>query len=181
MNLETLGNLGEFVSGIVVVISLIYLAMQVRHNTRSIRTENYARALERVSAMQSRLSQDGDFCALFNRALADPFNLSPNERIQFTWCLYEMFGGQEFLFHQSQDGTVPEEVWERWSDTMVWWLTFPGVRAWWLSRPTPFSASFTSYIDALLERPPADTTANQRWWDFISANRPTRPHDQVDL
>jgi hypothetical protein len=181
LNLETLGNLGEFVSGIVVIISLIYLAMQVRHNTRSIRTENYARALERVSALQSRLSQDGDFCALFNRALADPSDLSPDERIQFTWCLYELFGGQEFLFHQSQAGTVPEEVWERWSDTMAWWLTFPGVQSWWLSRPTPFSASFTSYIDALLERAPADAVANQRWRDFISANRLTQSHDQVDL
>ena len=181
MNLETLGNLGEFVSGIVVVISLIYLAMQVRHNTRSIRTENYARALERVSAMQSRLSQDGDFCALFNRALADPSDLSPDERIQFTWCLYELFGGQEFLFHQSQAGTVPEEVWERWSDTTAWWLTFPGVRSWWHSRPTPFSASFTLYVDALLERAPADARANQRWQDFISASPPRRSQDQADL
>jgi hypothetical protein len=44
MDLETLGNLGEFISGIVVIISLVYLAMQVRQNTRSLRTENYARA-----------------------------------------------------------------------------------------------------------------------------------------
>jgi hypothetical protein len=69
-------------------------------------------------------------------------------------------GGQEFLFHQSQAGTVPEEVWERWSDTTAWWLTFPGVRSWWLSRPTPFSASFTSYIDALLERAPIRARIN---------------------
>ena len=181
MNLETLGNLGEFVSAIAVVISLIYLALQVRHNTRSVRTENYARALERVSSMQSRLSQDGDFCALFNRALSDPFGLSPDERIQFTWCLYEMFGGQEFLFHQSQDGTIPEEVWERWSATTAWWLTFPGVRAWWLARPTAFSAGFTAYVDGLLERAPADAIANQRWRDFISAKRRPQSHDPVDL
>jgi hypothetical protein len=180
LNLETLGNLGEFISGVVVIISLIYLALQVRHNTRSIRAENYGRALERVSAMQSRLSQDGDFCALFNRALSDPFKLSPDERIQFTWWLYELFGGQEFLFHQSQAGAIPEEVWKRWSDTMAWWLKFPGVRAWWVSRPTPFSASFTSYIDDLLERASADAIDNQRWWDFISANRPTQSRDQTD-
>ena len=181
MNLETLGNLGEFISGIVVIISLVYLAMQVRQNTRSIRTENYARALERVSALQSRLSQDGEFCALFSQALTGPSNVSPNERIQFTWCLYELFGGQEFLFHQSQAGTVPEEVWERWSDTMTWWLSFPGVRAWWDGKPTPFSASFTSYIDTLIERASADPTANQRWRDFVSADGPARPHDQADL
>jgi hypothetical protein len=181
LNLETLGNLGEFISGIFVVVSLVYLATQVRQNTKSLRTENYARALERTSTMQSRLSQDGDFSAMFSRALVDPSELSPNERIQFTWCLYEMFGGHEFLFHQSEAGALPDEVWERWSETMAWWLSFPGVRSWWHAKPTPFSGSFSSYIDTLLDRAPADRTANQRWRDFVSANGPARPHDQADL
>ena len=181
MDLETLGNLGEFASGIVVIISLVYLAAQVRQNTKSLRTENYARALERVSAIQSRLSQDSDFNERFSRGLLDPSQLSRNERVQFTWCLYEMFGGHEFLFHQSQSGAIPEEVWERWSETMVWWFAFPGVRSWWHSRPAPFSASFSSYIDTVLERKPADRAANQRWLDFISVDSSTPPHDQADL
>ena len=180
MNLEMLGNLGEFVSGIVVIASLAYLAVQVRHNTRSLRTENYARALERVSALQSRLSQDGDFCALFSRALTDPSSVDPNQRIQFTWILYELFGGQEFLFHQSQAGAIPEEVWERWSETMAWWLSYPGVRSWWHAKPTPFSASFSAYVDALLHRPTPDENANQRWQDFIMRDDPTRLNDQAE-
>jgi hypothetical protein len=79
LDLETLGNLGEFLSGIVVIASLAYLAVQVRHNTRSLRTENYARALERISAMQSRLSQDSEFSERFSRGLLDPSQLSCNE------------------------------------------------------------------------------------------------------
>ena len=181
MNLEMLGNLGEFVSGIVVIASLAYLAVQVRHNTRSLRTENYARALERISAIQSRLSQDGDFNERFSKGLLDLSQLSRNERVQFTWCLYELLGAQEFLFHQSQAGAIQEEVWERWSETMAWWLAFPGVRSWWHARPTPFSASFTAYIDALLERPQVDSNANQRWRDFVQGAEATPPHDQAEL
>jgi hypothetical protein len=45
LDLETLANLGEFVSAIAVVVSLVYLAYQVRQSTHSLRTENYARAL----------------------------------------------------------------------------------------------------------------------------------------
>jgi hypothetical protein len=180
LDLETLGNLGEFLSGIVVIASLAYLAVQVRHNTRSLRTENYARALERISAIQSRLSQDSEFNERFSKGLIDLSQLSRNERVQFTWCLYELFGGQEFLFHQSQAGAIPEEVWERWSETMVWWLSFPGVRTWWHARPTPFSASFTAYIETLLERPPVDQNANQRWRDFIMSDDPTRLNDQAE-
>ena len=42
MGLDSLAQLGEFVGGVFVVPSLVYLAHQVRQNTRSLRTENYA-------------------------------------------------------------------------------------------------------------------------------------------
>ncbi len=141
--------------------------MQFRQNTKSLRTENYTRALERTSAIQSRLSQDTDFSERFSRGLLDPSQLSRNGRVQFTWCLYELFGAQEFLFHQSQAGAVPEEIWERWSETMIWRFSFPGVQSWWHAKPTPFSASFSAYIDAILKRAPADLAANQRGSDFL--------------
>ncbi len=35
MSLEDLGNLGEFLGSIGVIVSLIYLALQIRQNTRS--------------------------------------------------------------------------------------------------------------------------------------------------
>ena len=58
MSLDTLAQIGEFVGGFFVVISLIYLARQVGQNTKSLRTENYARVLDRMSTLQSRLSLD---------------------------------------------------------------------------------------------------------------------------
>ncbi len=37
MTLEDLGNLGEIIGAIAVVISLVYLAVQIRQNTAQIR------------------------------------------------------------------------------------------------------------------------------------------------
>ena len=37
MSLEDLGNIGEFVAAVAVVVSLIYLAVQIGQNTRSLR------------------------------------------------------------------------------------------------------------------------------------------------
>jgi len=41
MSLEDLGNIGEFVAAVSVVVSLIYLAVQIRQNTRSVRASTY--------------------------------------------------------------------------------------------------------------------------------------------
>jgi len=87
--------------------------------------------------------------------------------VQFTWTFYEMFGAFEFMFHQATSNELPPEVWERWSETLSWWLSLPGVKAWWISRPAPFSASFTSYIDGKLQQGPAYGDASQRWGAFL--------------
>ena len=54
LDLDTMANLGEFVSAIAVVVSLLNLANQVRQSTHSFRTENFARALERIATTQAR-------------------------------------------------------------------------------------------------------------------------------
>jgi hypothetical protein len=168
LSLETLANLGEFVSGVAVVVSLVYLALQVRQNTRSLRTENYARALERLASLQSRLGEDSDLARVFARGLLDTRALSPDQRVQFTWAFYEMFGAFEFMFHQAQAGALPAEVWQRWSATLAWWLSLPGVQTWWHAKPAPFSASFSSFVDACLHDNPVDVEAAGRWQEFLA-------------
>jgi hypothetical protein len=168
VQLEDLANLGEFVSALVVLGSFVYLAIQMRQNTQAIRAENYARALDRISAMQAQMSRDVEFSAFVSTAVADPARLSPGDRIRFAWLMYEMFGAFEFLFLQAQHRTLPAEVWARWSATTAWWLSWPGMRAVWAARPAPFTASFTAFIDACIRENPADAAASGRFQDFVS-------------
>jgi hypothetical protein len=60
MNLQSLAYIGEIIGTVVVILSLVYLAVQVRQNTEAQRTENYARALERLATFQSMLSTDSE-------------------------------------------------------------------------------------------------------------------------
>lgn len=53
----------------------------------------------------------------FISGLVDPSTLKPQERIQFTWAAFEMFGAFEFMFHQSRvkyaaaDALAPPPAW----------------------------------------------------------------------
>ncbi len=155
MNLDSLANLGEIVGAVAVVVSLIYLAVQIRQSTESQRTENYARALDRLSAMQSLLSQDDELSRLFAKGVHDVSVLTPQERIQFTWSMYEVFGAFEFLFHAAQTRSVPEEVRERWAN-----------------QPISFTKSYTAYVDATIANNPTDEDAVQRWMNYVATSRP---------
>jgi hypothetical protein len=68
-DLQTLANIGEIIGAVTVVLSLIYVAVQIRQSTQAQRTENYSRALDRLAAMQSSLSQDDKFSLIFSKGV----------------------------------------------------------------------------------------------------------------
>ena len=170
-NLESLANLGEIIGAITVVVSLIYLAVQVRQNTQAQQTENFSRALDRVAAIQATLSQDPETSVIFSKGVSDPSDLTSRERMQFTWTMYELFGAFEFMFLASKTNAIPEEIWRRWSSAVAWWLSYSGVQAWWSVRPIPFSESFTSYIESLLENNPTDAESTRRYQQFLAEGK----------
>lgn len=171
MDLQTLANIGEIIGAAAVVLSLIYVAIQIRQNTQAQRTENYSRALDRLAAMQSTLSQDDEVAVIFSKGVTDTSKLTPTERIRFTWSIYELFGAFEFMFHASRTNAIPEEVWRRWSSAVAWWLTFPGIQTWWSARPIPFTDSFTEFVEYLLKDNPTDAETIQRYQDFIAQEK----------
>jgi hypothetical protein len=171
MDLQSLANLSEVIGSVVVVLSLIYLAVQVRQNTEAQRAENYSRALDRLAAMQSILSQGDEISLILSKGTLDTSKLTPQERIRFTWFFLEAFGAYEFMFHASRTDAIPEEVWTRWSSATAWWLTFPGVQAWWHATPIPFTKSFTTFVDSLIEYNPTDAEVTRRFQDFITQGK----------
>ena len=169
--LESLANLGEIIGAITVVVSLIYLAVQVRQNTQAQQTENFSRALDRVAAIQATLSQDPETSVIFSRGVSDPSDLTSRERMQFTWTMYELFGAFEFMFLASKTNAIPDEIWQRWSSAVAWWLSYSGVKVWWKARPIPFSESFTSYIESLLENNPTNAESARRYQQFLAEGK----------
>jgi hypothetical protein len=168
MDLESLAYLAEIIGSVVVVFSLVYLAIQIRQSTEAQRTENYARALERLAAFQSLLSQDSEVSHIFAKGLTEISKLTPQEKLRFNWSMYEAFGAFEFMFHASKTDSIVKEIWLRWSAAIAWYLTFPGVQVWWSIKPVPFTDSFTVYIESLLKDNPADSEATRQWNEFIS-------------
>ena len=162
-----MAQVADLIGAVAIFVSLVYLAMQMRQNTRSLRAENYAHALARVADMQARLSTNPDLVRFFNTGLwLTRWHCGAASGVQFTWCLYEMFGSFEFMYLQSREGALPDDVWKRWADTVSWWLQWPGVQQWWRSQPTPFSASFAAFVESRIGEPVQDTERARLWAEF---------------
>lgn len=166
MTLETMAQLGEFIGGFGVIISFVYLAMQMRGNTKSLRADMTSRILDRLVAQQHTYAFDAEASNFFSRAINEPTKLTLEERSRFAWLMTEFLGGFEFLLQQYRARNVDEETWLRWSSTLDWWLTFPGVRAYWRGRPTPYTEDFTKHIEDRLINGKGNFN-NDNWRDYL--------------
>ena len=105
MNLQDLGNIGELISGIAVVFSLIYVAYQIRQNTEQ--TNQNTQAV-RAAAMDSSISwainarqtlyQDQELVRIYMQGNEDPHSLPELELVQYRlllqnimWAFWNMY------------------------------------------------------------------------------------------
>ena len=168
MDSDLLKTIATYGSLVAVFVSVLNLTSQIRRHTQSLRSQNYAKALDRLAATQSKLGTDSTASRLFSRGVRDSSLLNPIERAQLAWILYEIFGAFEFMYEETKRGTLPPEVWERWAPTMSWWLSFPGVRNWWRGKPSPFTKSFSMLVESQIESPIHDADAATNWQSFLN-------------
>ena len=83
MTLQDLGDIGERVGAIGVVVSLVYLAIQIRQNTRSVRSASFQEAIRDVIAITDALGTDEELSRIYWKGLADFESLEQDERRRY--------------------------------------------------------------------------------------------------
>ena len=111
MTLEDLGNLGEFVGAIAVVISLVYLAVQIRQNTRALHGSSYAQSAEQLWLANLAIAQNRDLARIMADSNAGkPLSLEDTARLEAVITLF--FFGTENLFRQYERGLLDSDTWD---------------------------------------------------------------------
>ena len=158
MNLQDLANIGELVGGLGVLVTLIYLAIQIRQNTA---TQRRASRLETTRAMTewySLVMVDPVMVNLFGRGFQEPESLSPDERARFLWLVGAFVSRVEEIYSQYEANLINEDLWFQYRGVVLSMLENAAVKEWWEARLAPFSSDFRAVIDA---SPPSDAT-----WDL---------------
>ncbi len=150
MDITTLAAWGEFLGGIAVVASLIYLASQIRQNSNLLRAST-ASATSQIEYQQNALMvQDEEVARIFWEGLADRASLSEKDRRRFDPLMNLQIkgNGQQYKFHR--DGLATPDVWVQAERGMRWVAEQPGFQHWWREWRTQFDDNFQGFIDGLI-------------------------------
>jgi hypothetical protein len=143
--LDSLGNLGDFLGGLGVVVTLVYLAMQIRHNTDALRRESYQSLLNHQGGLNSRLADRG-FAEIMMAAGEGLEQLDAPDRLRVGNYWLSLLRHYQNGHEQYRSGVLSDSQWEQLSWPMVGALRSRGFREFWGEWERHFSAEFTDWV-----------------------------------
>jgi hypothetical protein len=154
MTIETLGNLGDFVGGLAVIASLLYLAVQIRQNTRAIRSSSYHQAAEQTWNYCLAIAQDGSLAEILARRGAGA-PLTPAEQMRGTAADQALVFGFENMLRLREEGLIDPDVWRNVLENSMSFFGSNYGRMLLASRPGPLSKRLLAEVEALPHLHPA--------------------------
>ncbi|MEZ5572260.1 MAG: hypothetical protein R3E64_09565 [Halioglobus sp.] len=150
MNWEATGAIGEIIGAAAVVISLIYLASQIRISNRASRQAAEQNLLDNQRQWLGRIADSDSLSTIWMRGAKDDPDLTEGEWIRYGTLCHEVTLGWERSFLLEQDGGVSSAVVERDKRMRRIVIGSPGYRKWFMARKSALTAEFAEQIESEL-------------------------------
>jgi hypothetical protein len=152
MNWEAIGAIGELVSSLVVVVTLIYLAVQTHQTKQQTVTQtSYASA----AAVRDELMAFIDpqiLCQALAKSYSAPTNLNDVEKMNVDAWMQLSIHMRECEYYEWKRGTLPQERWQALQQIIRIKLSAPWCREWRSTHGrTTKTTEFASFVDQLIQ------------------------------
>jgi len=151
MDWDAIGAIGEIVGAFAVVISLIFVGIQVRQNTSATERSN---ARQTSSDHERSLENflDEKVADIILRGLEGMDGLTPVEKYRFDMATSIWLEVVEQAFADSKIGSFPDDLLVAYRNRLFIMLDSPGGRDWWEQRQPWFSPSFREEVNRLRDQ-----------------------------
>ena len=153
MNWDAISAVGELVGATAVVISIIYLAIQVKQNSSHVRSSGYQMAAQSANQVLESWSTHPETLKIIRVAQESYDSLDESDQHVAQTVFLQIFIYYEALFYQYEERVVDLDIWEGRRKMMLNLLQMPGVASWWGTWRPIFGAKFQLYVAENMESP----------------------------
>lgn len=148
MTLAEWGSIGEFVGGVAVIASLLYVGLQIRQNTLATRAASHHAMTDSFNEINVSFGRYPELARVWSRGIESRASLTPEECVQsdMTWLSFLRI--HETLFYQSRVGTAEHQLLVAEQRSLRALFATAGGREWWAVNPYSFSEDFRSYVES---------------------------------
>jgi hypothetical protein len=130
MNWEAISAISELVGAVAIVATLVYLAVQIRQNTASVKADAYQGWVS-ANINLAVAATNTEFSKAIRAGISDSAQLNEESEIGFGLWNHSAFQLLQAIDTLYQMGVIDEPLWKSEISRAAVHLSNPGVRQWW--------------------------------------------------
>ena len=150
LKLERISIFVEIIGGIAILISLVFVGIQLQENTKATRSATATATIETMTNWYVSMGTNKETSESFYRFLADPESMTKQERLQHIYNFHGLFLAFQNSYYLSLEGTLDDRIPTSLNQVIFGVKDQPGFKLYWRSRKSIFFEEYRNYVDDLL-------------------------------
>jgi hypothetical protein len=148
---EAAGAIGEISGAVAVFLTLIYLAAQIRQNTKAVKASAVDAAVSHVSNIRQVLFSSDDLIEIYIRGNDDPSSLDEKAVVRYRLLIHAILHSLSNVQAQVELAGLSRSNWESQLPIVKRIVSVPGGRWFWINFKNEFEEDFRKVVDGLLD------------------------------
>jgi hypothetical protein len=155
--IEVAALVAEIVGAIAVVVSVIYLAVQISEGNKELRSQSHYNALSLGQRPFEIELENAGLARIISIGYETPEELSAEQWYRFTQYQIMAFNAWEYYYYEREKSAIPEQLWVGANAYYVQNVTTkPGLWKFWSEYHHIYAEPFHSYVDELIQNRPKE-------------------------
>jgi hypothetical protein len=156
MNWDAIVAISQLVAAMGVILSLIFVGLQIKQNTRALQRTEHNSTMEQWTVIRQAIAQNRDIAELMTAGLQGERAFDAADQLRLDQMLAEHAWAAFHIWDRTQRGIFPKGTFEATGGALLTTLLrTPGGAAWWRSAKQTgygFPPGFVTDVDAILAK-----------------------------
>ena len=172
MSIQDLGSVGELVAAMATVITLLYLAIQIRANTTIARAQSLREMVNPPIEWSLLPATDAELAGLLRRAMTQYDTMGATEQFRFSQWLFPFFAHVETVWRMQRIGLMEEGPLEGYVKNCVAMMNSEGGGAWWAQYRSVTNLEFAEMLESRRDEYGDEVPSITELLSFFSGGKP---------
>ena len=151
MDWNAIGAIAELVSGLGVILTLAFVALQIRHNSQAVQNETLAALNATMTANIMVFAQSSELSKILRSGLANFDSLSQVDKFRFQLGISTTLRNYETAFSSWRAGMLEKQAWRGMEATLLQFFESEGVRNYWAANSHTYNEAFRAHLQSFCE------------------------------
>ena len=154
MSFQQVSDLAQIIASIGVIVSLIFVGLQIRHNTGALQRNEHNATMAQWTVIRMAIAKDRDIAELMTAGIHGERSMDAADQLRLEQMLQEYAWASFHIWDRTQRGVFPKGTFEATADAfLATLLRTPVGESWWRkAKHIGFPPGFVLDVDAVLAK-----------------------------